>query len=552
MEEHALEKAARRVRQRVADAPRMVALWDAEANGDIEAKDVGSRSSHRRFWKCAVAEDHRWQAAPAAISRSLEKGFTGCPCCAGRKLSRANNFAYRYPDAVRYWHPTRNGVLLPSQVLGGSPDPVWWQCPVGPDHEWQNSPLVLGRMSASRGNSGCPFCRGLRASVTNSVASHPVLLAEWHPRNVRRPEDVVAGTSEKLWWRCRANPQHEWQATGANRTRNRGCPMCKKSLTSMLEVGMGFELQTLFPTLDLSDDKVVVEGVIFTVDLHLRDVGVVIEVDGRHRHAEDKALARDVAKSQVLASAGLRVVRVREAPLEPLSGTDVVIPRNSTIKQATDAVLVHLHELEWLPVEIACSVAEYLAEPAERRVGAALAAVQAERPGKRVRLPGPTRLSRAERWDAAMTSLRAFVDREGHALVRDEHVEDGFALGKWVGSKRTQYRRRRLEPDRAAQLEALPGWTWDAVAAAWEDGFDHLLSYFEAHGNVNVGAEYKAADGYPLGSWVRSHHRPHGRRGMSNEQRARLSAVPGWVWRSNGPAPGRQTAENFLLDVDTK
>ena len=143
-------------------------------------------------------------APPASMVRSMRKGFTGCPCCAGRQLSVTNSFAARYPQGVALWHPTLNGTLTPDRVLAGSPEKVWWVCPEGPEHQWQAAPLVLGKQSVAKGNTGCPYCRGFKASVTNSVASHAQLAAEWHPtkNGNERAEDVVAGTARKLWWQC--------------------------------------------------------------------------------------------------------------------------------------------------------------------------------------------------------------------------------------------------------------------------------------------------------------------------------------------------------------
>jgi very-short-patch-repair endonuclease len=476
-----------------------------------------------------VADDHRWVAPPAAIDRALAAGFTGCPCCAGRKLSVTNSFAARYPDGVSLWHPTRNGDLTPDRVLAGSPDPVWWRCPDGPDHEWEVSPLVLGSHSLAKGRKGCPFCASKRASVTNSVASHPVLAAEWHPtRNGdKRPEDVVAATSRKLWWRCTTDPTHEWEATGANRTRGRRCPHCKTSLRSILEVGVFYELREFFPALDLTRDKVVVDGVVRHVDLLLDEECVVIEVDGRYRHAGPEAHGRDTAKTEALTGAGIRVLRLREHPLQPLSDNDVLLPRDATIKEAADAALLRLRELGWANPS---GVDEYLAEPEPRHVAETVAHVQRERPGKQVRFPGPATYTRRGRWGRNFGLLEQFVRREGHANVPDAHVEDDFPLGKWVGATRSRHGRGKLVADRVAALETLPGWTWDPVADQWEDGYRHLLAFAAREGHVNVPAHHREPDGYPLGSWVRSHRRPGGRRTMTDEQRARLAAVPGWTF----------------------
>ena len=78
-----------------------------------------------------------------------------------------------------------------------------------------------------------PFCAGRRVSFTNSLkVLFPEVAAEWHPkRNGKlRAADVVAGAGKKVWWKCRASPDHEWQATVQQRTKHRlGCPLVRES-----------------------------------------------------------------------------------------------------------------------------------------------------------------------------------------------------------------------------------------------------------------------------------------------------------------------------------
>ena len=56
--------------------------------------------------------------------------------------------------------------------------------------------------------------------------THPQLAAEWHPtkNGELRAENVTAGSSKKVWWRCVRG--HEWQATIAHRTDGQGCRKC--------------------------------------------------------------------------------------------------------------------------------------------------------------------------------------------------------------------------------------------------------------------------------------------------------------------------------------
>lgn len=98
--------------------------------------------------------------------------------------------AEAFPELAKQWHPTKNGDLTPDDVTPGSSKRVWSRCPKGPDHEWKAA-VSLRALRAV----GCPFCRGLRVPVTNSLAARfPDVAAQRHPTNSGdlTPSEVVA------------------------------------------------------------------------------------------------------------------------------------------------------------------------------------------------------------------------------------------------------------------------------------------------------------------------------------------------------------------------
>jgi Helicase associated domain len=86
-----------------------------------------------------------------------------------------------------------------------------------------------------------------------------------------------------------------------------------------------------------------------------------------------------------------------------------------------------------------------------------------------------------------------------------------------------------MEPDRRQRLEALTGWSWNALFAKWEEGFAHLKQFSEGVGHCRVPDGYKTDDGYRLGQWVSNQR---ARKELIPPDRAqRLEALPGWVWK---------------------
>jgi len=207
--------------------PKIASQWHTSKNGRLKPEQCLPSSNKQVWWRCAVSSDHIWQAT---IANRTFNG-NGCPGCSGRMASRTNSLAALFPDLAKQWHPTKNGSLKPTDVTYGSDRRIWWKCPEGPDHIWQGP--VLNRTKTGK---GCPFCHSLRPSVTNVlIVLYPQIAAEIHPSknpNLKRKE-LIARSPLKIWWRCRGNKQHEWQARIQDRTqKGSGCPKCARKTKS--------------------------------------------------------------------------------------------------------------------------------------------------------------------------------------------------------------------------------------------------------------------------------------------------------------------------------
>jgi hypothetical protein len=58
--------------------------------------------------------------------------------------------------------------------------------------------------------------------------ANPELIKEWHPtRNGKlSPNDVTANSCRMVWWMCRKDASHVWQARVFHRNKGTGCPYC--------------------------------------------------------------------------------------------------------------------------------------------------------------------------------------------------------------------------------------------------------------------------------------------------------------------------------------
>lgn len=133
----------------------------------------------------------------------------------------------------------------------------------------------------------------------------------------------------------------------------------------------------------------------------------------------------------------------------------------------------------------------------------------------------------AAQWEDGFCHLKDFVDREGHASVQSGYKSaDGYRLGMWVIGQRGN--KNKMPSERIARLESLPGWNWNALEYAWEEGFQVLSQFTRQTGSATVAKDYKTEAGYPLGQWAAVQRNTV--EIMSQERKARLESLPGWVW----------------------
>jgi superfamily II DNA or RNA helicase len=126
-------------------------------------------------------------------------------------------------------------------------------------------------------------------------------------------------------------------------------------------------------------------------------------------------------------------------------------------------------------------------------------------------------------WAEGFQYLTIYRAREGHCRVPQLHKEGGYRLGQWVGVQRTN--KAALSEERRQELNKL-GFVWDVSGTVWEKAFEYLQAFVKGHKHCRVPAQYRTADGYPLGRWVVTQRQSDA---VPAEQKARLDAL-GFDW----------------------
>ena len=129
--------------------PELLIDWDYKKNGTTKPCDVTQWSHKKVWWKCSKC-GYSYEATPSNRTQGR-----GCGCCAGRVIVPGiNDLATTRPDIAIDWHPTKNGILKPTDVTKGRRNMIWWKCHKC-GFEWQDS------LNHRNGDRGCPNCNKL-------------------------------------------------------------------------------------------------------------------------------------------------------------------------------------------------------------------------------------------------------------------------------------------------------------------------------------------------------------------------------------------------------
>jgi hypothetical protein len=258
------------------------------------------------------------------------------------------------PAKAKFWHSTKNGSLLPSDIRENSGKKVWWKCPIADDHEWFTTPDSM---------SGCPVCSNQKVVKSNCLeTTNPSLAGEWdYSKNLTKtPQSVVEGSPRKVWWKCTMGTDHEWRASIVSRSRGSGCPYCTLTPQSRQELTITFELLKFFTDIDPRGFKTRVKGKLKSIDIFIPELNLGIEFDGSYWHKDKRAL--DKLKTEQLKKEGFEIIRVREEPLRKITDADIVSSTPFNGKQVTDSVLIQIMRLFPIEGRLEARIKKYIAQ----------------------------------------------------------------------------------------------------------------------------------------------------------------------------------------------
>jgi hypothetical protein len=141
-----------------AQCPPVAKLWHPTQNAS-KATSVLPKSNKMVWWHCPKGHEFKSQVCRVFEAHQL-RGSSGCPYCSGRRASKEDNLAERYPVIAKlWWHPSKNLPLRPTEVRHGSGKEVWWGCTKSRQHAWQAPISSVVQAYKKMRRPRCPMCR---------------------------------------------------------------------------------------------------------------------------------------------------------------------------------------------------------------------------------------------------------------------------------------------------------------------------------------------------------------------------------------------------------
>jgi hypothetical protein len=144
-------------------------------------------------------------------------------------------------------------------------------------------------------------------------------------------------------------------------------------------------------------------------------------------------------------------------------------------------------------------------------------------------LPGWSWDPLEEHFTERVQSLRAFVHREGNALIPSAHLENGVGLGRWAEHLRSLYRAGRLPERRIRILERFPRWTWEPGSDLFDQCLAALGTFARREGHTRVPHGH-VEEGVRLDHWVQNRRQDRRKKRLSRDRIRALESIPNWTW----------------------
>ena len=215
------------VKNRLAIACPEVAAMLSEKDKHL-AIEVTAKSARKLTFVCPKCKQE-FKATTYNVVYSANKGFTGCPICAGRKVVPGiNDLASQCKKVAAMLSEKDKHFAF--EVTVGSGRKLTFVCP---DCKQEFEAAIRSVVRAvENNNTGCPVCKGFKVvpGINDLASKHPKVAAMWSSKNKKAASEVTARNAKKAIFVC-PDCKQEFEATiysvvNSVNDNCTGCPVC--------------------------------------------------------------------------------------------------------------------------------------------------------------------------------------------------------------------------------------------------------------------------------------------------------------------------------------
>jgi len=146
-------------------------------------------------------------------------------------------------------------------------------------------------------------------------------------------------------------------------------------------------------------------------------------------------------------------------------------------------------------------------------------------------------------WDHYFSEASIYYAEHGNLNIPKRYTTPaGLSLGEWLTTQRRVREGQiqgNLTEQQIARLDSIGMYWGNRNDRQWNEGYQEAKRYFDAHGDLNVPAEYVSPGGYNLGNWVKrqryTRQNPEKSCAVLTEERiAKLDEI-GMRWEKSNP-----------------
>ena len=178
--------------------PKISAMWSAKNTYTPSEVSVGS---NKKAWLVCPDCKQEFEARVFHVARSLMRGNTGCPVCAGLKVVPGiNDLATKCPKIFAMW--SAKNTYTPGEVSAGSNKKAWFVCP---DCKQEFEASICNVVhTVQNGSTGCPVCAGRKvvSGINDLATKFPMAASMWSDKNDYTPSEISARSERRAIFVC--------------------------------------------------------------------------------------------------------------------------------------------------------------------------------------------------------------------------------------------------------------------------------------------------------------------------------------------------------------